>query len=112
MKNPIIVKIDNKDEILLSDEDVMSLIREKLGDEVAAAVQEIIDDLKYEADGTNSDLHSYEAQVEIMNDAAHDIKYEADELLCYIEFKERLKRSELLKSLREIKRILDNNFNV
>lgn len=112
MKNPIIVKIDNKDEILLSDEDVMSLIREKLGDEVADTVQEIIDDLKCEADGTNSDLYSYEAQAEIMNDAALDIEHEVNELLCYIECKERLKRSELLKSLRKIKRILDDNFDV
>lgn len=72
MKNPIIVKIDNKDEILLSDEDVMSLIREKLGDEVAAAVQGRIDDLEDDIDALQDEICDLREELDYMNDSFND----------------------------------------
>lgn len=95
MKYPIVLD----DEILLSNDDVLRYIREKLGNEIYGIVLNWHDEANtnYEQykEEIDSDLDSYESQIEEMQNAINDVRKVADKLILYVNNEKRMKRSKL-----------------
>ena len=106
MKNPIIID----GEILLSDEDIFLLIRERLGNEVANEIQRIIDDLQMENAVLNDSVEDHDAcekQLWKCGKTLEEIEVRIRKLIRKIETEGELDRTDLRNQALKIYNLID-----
>ena len=112
VKNPIILN----DEILLSDDDVLRYIREKLGKEIYEIVYEWKDQseitLEEYQKQTDSDLTNYEEQLNQYETSAKEINEKISDLMVYLENEKRISRDQILAQLKSVQGQLIRDLNV
>ena len=112
VKNPIILN----DDILLSDDDVLRCIREKLGKEIYEIVYEWKDQseitLEEYQKQTDSDLTNYEEQLNQYETSAKEINEKISDLMVYLENEKRISRDQILAQLESVQGQLIRDLNV
>ena len=87
-------------------EDVIARIREDMGDEVANVIGEYIDDREggeiYEEMKFNSDYNAMEGEVEGYHDALSEVQESIEQVMSYIENKQRINRDKVYIMLENI----------
>lgn len=107
----MLMNINDNYELILSTDDFKKMIELYMGDEAAAYFGEIVDSsneaVRAISDKTNSDLLSYEASLESNATAFADINDELANIYEVIVSK-RMNRDKIAQSVREIKKIINN----
>lgn len=109
--NPIIVTIDGRDEIILSEDDVLDFIRERCGDEVLKLVQECVDEKNEEVEAYRWDIKSMEQELSTKDTIASDVNQNLHKVYAMLMEDKRIDRHELLKYINDSINKLRSNFN-
>ena len=86
--------------------DVVDHIREDMGDEVANCISEVVSEREegseYEAMKFNSDFTALEGEVEFYRDMLFEVKENVEQIMSYIDNKERINRDKIYLMLEKI----------
>lgn len=109
---PHVYRINNKPYTIFNEKDIYYIIDENCSPEISDMIRETIDDLKEKADYTakkiDTDLNSYEAQLEGYNNAFCDVTENLNKLDNYISDSKRLDRNEILNVIGDIRKQISN----
>lgn len=107
----MLMNINDNYELILSSDDFKKMVDLYMGDEAAAYFGEIVasanEAVRAISDKTNSDLSSYEASLESNATAFTDIQEELANISEVLDSK-RMSRDKIAHSVREIKKIINN----
>ena len=87
-------------------EDVVDVVREEMGSEVADCISEVVSDREegseYEAMKFNSDFTAMEGEVELYRDMLFEVKSQIEQVMCYIDNKQRINRDKIYIMLEQM----------
>jgi len=94
-------------EIITCDNDLVDIVREKIGDGMAECVLNLISDADYTKARVDTDLESYESSLDSCYSALSDISDITDELGKHLQGS-RINRDNIGKMIKDVNKIINN----